>query len=79
MAEQLGLDVIQAPITSTGGNVLVDRIGTALSTCILLTENRYNGVMDEGFLQLAILCSESIITMLYQTLTITVFNTLIAF
>jgi agmatine/peptidylarginine deiminase len=49
MAKQLGLEVLQVPITSTGGNVLVDGIGTALSTCILLTENRFNSVSDEDF------------------------------
>ncbi|MEQ8303016.1 MAG: agmatine deiminase family protein [Cyclobacteriaceae bacterium] len=49
VAQQLGLEVLQVPIASTGGNVLVDGIGTALSTCILLTENRFNGVGDEEF------------------------------
>jgi agmatine/peptidylarginine deiminase len=52
LARQLGLDIVDVPFTSTGGNVLTDGIGSAFSTCILLTENRYNGVSDEEFFKL---------------------------
>jgi agmatine deiminase len=53
LARKLGIDLIEVPITSTGGNVLVDGIGTAFSTCILLAENRYNGMSDEDFFSLS--------------------------
>ncbi|EAR01932.1 agmatine deiminase family protein [Maribacter sp. HTCC2170] len=52
LANQLGSEVFKVPFTSTGGNVLTDGIGTAFSTCILLTENRFNGVSDEQFYSL---------------------------
>lgn len=50
--KQLGFDVLELPFTNTGGNVLTDGVGTAFSTCVLLTENRYNGISDEEFFQL---------------------------
>lgn len=52
MGNQLGIDVMDVPFTSIGGNVLTDGIGTAFSTCVLLTENRFNGISDEAFFQL---------------------------
>ncbi|RLD17978.1 MAG: hypothetical protein DRI69_11205 [Bacteroidetes bacterium] len=52
MAHQLGLEVLDIPFANTGGNVLTDGIGTAFSTCVLLTENRFNGISDEEFFQL---------------------------
>ncbi|WP_462248898.1 agmatine deiminase family protein [Ekhidna sp.] len=52
LGEQLGMEVLRVPFTSTGGNVLTDGIGSAFSTCILLTENRYNGVSDDQFYSL---------------------------
>jgi len=52
LANQLGLKVINIPFTSTGGNVLTDGIGSAFSTCIILTENRFNGLSDAEFFTL---------------------------
>jgi len=52
LANQLDMDIFKVPFTSTGGNVLTDGIGTAFSTCILLTENRFNGVSNEQFYSL---------------------------
>ncbi|WP_224485421.1 agmatine deiminase family protein [Robertkochia aurantiaca] len=53
LAKQLGFETHQVPITLTGGNMLTDGAGTAISTCILTTENRYNGVSDNEFFQRA--------------------------
>jgi agmatine deiminase len=52
LARQLGFHVTKIPVTLTGGNFMVDGIGLAFSTCILLTENRYNGVTDENFFRI---------------------------
>ncbi len=52
IANQLGLDVLDIPFANTGGNVLTDGIGTAFSTCALLTENRFNGISDKEFFHL---------------------------
>ncbi|RLD26251.1 MAG: hypothetical protein DRI75_12075 [Bacteroidetes bacterium] len=52
IANQLGFEVLKLPFTNTGGNVLTDGIGTAFSTCALLTENRFNGVSDQEFFNL---------------------------
>lgn len=48
-ARQLGLETLEVPITTTGGNLLTDGIGTAFSTCILLAENRFNGISEKEF------------------------------
>lgn len=52
IGSQLGFDVLELPFTNTGGNVLTDGIGSAFSTCVLLTENRYNGINDKEFFHL---------------------------
>lgn len=52
IGNRLGLEVLDLPFTNTGGNVLTDGMGTAFSTCILLTENRYNGLSDREFFHL---------------------------
>ena len=51
-AKQLGFEVLDLPFTNTGGNVLTDGIGTAFSTCAILTENRFNGISDQEFFNL---------------------------
>lgn len=53
LARNLGMDLLEVPIASTGGNVLTDGIGTAFSTCILLAENRFNGINDKEFFALS--------------------------
>lgn len=52
IGNKIGLDVLNVPFANTGGNVLTDGLGTAFSTCVLLTENRYNGVSDGEFFRL---------------------------
>ena len=52
LANQLELKVLDLPFANTGGNVLTDGIGTAFSTCILLTENRFIGISDQEFFAL---------------------------
>lgn len=52
IGNKIGLDVLDVPFANTGGNVLTDGLGTAFSTCALLTENRYNGVSDDEFFRL---------------------------
>jgi agmatine deiminase len=52
LAEGLNVPVLDLPFVNTGGNVLVDGLGTAFSTCILLNENDYMGVSKDEFLQL---------------------------
>jgi len=53
IAEALGLDAFEVPIVLTGGNVMTDGRGRALSTCILTNENRSNGIADDVFFRLA--------------------------
>lgn len=53
LSRALDLRTIDVPITLTGGNVLTDGIGTTFSTCILLMENRYNGISDEEFFNIS--------------------------
>ncbi|PKA82003.1 agmatine/peptidylarginine deiminase [Ulvibacter sp. MAR_2010_11] len=52
LGNKLGFDVLELPFTNTGGNVITDGMGTAFSTCVLLTENRFNGISDKEFFQL---------------------------
>lgn len=52
IANQLELEVLDIPFANTGGNVLTDGMGTAFSTCALLTENRFNGISDQEFFNL---------------------------
>jgi agmatine/peptidylarginine deiminase len=40
VARTLGLSRVQLPFALTGGNALVDGLGTAFSTCVMLNENR---------------------------------------
>jgi agmatine/peptidylarginine deiminase len=46
IAETLGYDIVALPFILTGGNVMFDGQGKALSTCILLNENRGFQVSD---------------------------------
>ena len=52
IGNKIGIDVLDVPFANTGGNVQTDGLGTAFSTCALLTENRYNGVSDDEFFRL---------------------------
>ncbi len=52
LAKQLGFEVMDLPFNNTGGNVLTDGLGTAFSTCVINTENRYHGIGNKSFLHL---------------------------
>ena len=52
IGKQTGIDVLDLPFISTGGNVMTDGAGTAFSSCILTNENRYYGVDENTFLTL---------------------------
>ena len=49
LADALDFASIRVPIALTGGNVMVDGHGTALSACIMLNENRALGVTEDQF------------------------------
>ncbi len=44
-------DVIKLPFAFTGGNVITDGQESGFSTCVILNENRYNGVTEEVFMR----------------------------
>lgn len=52
LAKQLGYEVIDLPFNNTGGNVLNDGHGTAFSTCVIQSENKYHGIDAQEFLKL---------------------------
>jgi agmatine deiminase len=47
LAEALGFDIVPLAAALTGGNFLVDGLGTAFSTCVIRMENRSLGLSDE--------------------------------
>lgn len=53
IAAALGRPSKPLPFVVTGGNFLTDGRGGALSTCILVNENRDNGVDEQAFRELA--------------------------
>jgi agmatine deiminase len=52
LGKGLNIDVLDLPFITTGGNVLTDGLGTAFSSCILLNENKFDGVSKEQFFRL---------------------------
>lgn len=48
----LNLELLDLPFINTGGNVALDGLGTAFSTCILENENKFYGISSEQFLRL---------------------------
>jgi agmatine/peptidylarginine deiminase len=48
----LNMPVLDLPYINTGGNVLTDGLGTAFSTCILLSENKFYNIPKNTFLKL---------------------------
>lgn len=52
LATQLDFKVLDLPFNNTGGNVLTDGIGTAFSTCVIISENKHHGIDKDTFLQL---------------------------
>lgn len=48
----LGIEVLDLPFISTGGNVMTDGLGTAFSSCILTQENRFYGVSENDFFKM---------------------------
>ncbi|MBW2494477.1 MAG: agmatine deiminase family protein [Deltaproteobacteria bacterium] len=52
LAEVLGVSTVKLPFGLTGGNALVDGLGTAFSTCVMLKENRdWFGLSESEFRQ----------------------------
>lgn len=49
IAAALELPALDIPLVVTGGNFLTDGRGGALATCILVNENRSNGISEEAF------------------------------
>jgi agmatine deiminase len=45
----LNIELLDLPFINTGGNVQTDGLGTAFSTCALLSENQFFGVSQEKF------------------------------
>lgn len=52
LSKQLDFQILDLPFINTGGNVMTDGMGTAFSTCVILTENQYHGIEPEKFLHL---------------------------
>jgi agmatine deiminase len=52
LAKGLNIEVLDLPFITTGGNVLIDGLGTAFSSCILLNENKFYGVSQDNFFRL---------------------------
>ena len=57
LAESLGFDIVPIAAALTGGNFLVDGLGTAFSTCVIRMKNRSLGLSDE---QLSALIKEKL-------------------
>jgi agmatine/peptidylarginine deiminase len=52
LAKALGVSTLKVPFGLTGGNALVDGLGTAFSTCVMLKENReWFGLSEQEFLE----------------------------
>ena len=49
LADSLGFAIVPLAAAVTGGNFLVDGLGTAFSTCVIRMENRSLGLSDEEF------------------------------
>jgi agmatine/peptidylarginine deiminase len=54
LAEALGVSIVKLPFALTGGNALVDGLGTVFSTCAMLRENReWFGLSEREFFEAA--------------------------
>jgi hypothetical protein len=52
LAEALGVTTVKPPFGLTGGNALVDGLGTVFSTCVMLKENReWFGLSEREFFE----------------------------
>jgi agmatine/peptidylarginine deiminase len=52
LAETLGVTIVKPPFALTGGNALVDGLGTVFSTCAMLKENRESfGLSEQEFFE----------------------------
>lgn len=52
LSKGLGIGLLNLPFATTGGNILTDGQGTAFSTCVLLNENRFDGISEKEFFDL---------------------------
>jgi agmatine deiminase len=53
IAKALAVPVVTLPFVFTGGNIMTDGLGNALSSCIIVNENKYNGMSKAEFFQSA--------------------------
>jgi agmatine/peptidylarginine deiminase len=54
LADALGVSIVKVPFGLTGGNALVDGLGTVFSTCVMLKENReWFGLSKQEFFEAA--------------------------
>jgi len=49
LSKELNIELLDLPFINTGGNVQTDGLGTAFSTCALLSENQFFGVSQQKF------------------------------
>lgn len=53
IAKALNVRAVNLPFVFTGGNIMTDGLGNALSTCIILNENKFNGMSKADVMQSA--------------------------
>lgn len=53
IAKALNVPIVNLPFVFTGGNIMTDGLGNAISTCIIVNENKFNGMSKSDFLQSA--------------------------
>lgn len=52
LGKGLDLDVLNLPFINTGGNFMTDGLGTAFSTCILTSENKFHQIPEAQYFKL---------------------------
>jgi agmatine deiminase len=53
IAKALKVPAVNLPFVFTGGNIMTDGLGNAISTCIIVNENKFNGMSKTDFMQSA--------------------------
>ena len=52
LAKGLNLEVLNLPFINIGGNFMTDGLGTAFSTCILISENKFHNIPEAQYFKL---------------------------
>jgi agmatine deiminase len=52
LGKGLNLEVLNLPFINTGGNFMTDGLGTAFSTCIMVSENKFHQVPEAQYFKL---------------------------